>query len=72
MLLNMLLKTVIKGALSDRRHFLATEKFLKMMKNDFYFTLKAFFVHNIFKFLSWLFGQVEKRLDKKDEVNFKI
>ena len=28
----------------------------------------------IFKFLSWLFGHVEKRLDKKDkvEVYFKI
>ena len=25
-----------------------------------------------FKFLSWLFGHVEKRLDKKDKVNFKI
>ena len=33
---------------------------LKMMKNAFYFILKAFFVLKIFKFLSWLFGQVEK------------
>ena len=26
----------------------------------------------MFKFLSWLFGHVEKRLDKIDQVNFKI
>ena len=25
-----------------------------------------------FKFLSWLFGHVEKQLDQKDKVNFKI
>ena len=30
------------------------------MKNDFYFILKAFFVLKIFKFLSWLFGDVGK------------
>ena len=43
-----------------------------MMKNAFYFTLKAAFVLKIFKFLSWLFGHVGKRLDQKDKVNFKI
>ena len=32
----------------------------KMMKNAFYFILKALFVLKIFKFLSWLFGHVEK------------
>ena len=33
----------------------------KMMKNAFYFILKkALFIHKIFKFLSWLFGHVEK------------
>ena len=32
---------VFKGALSDLRQFLATESPLKMMKNAFYFTLKA-------------------------------
>ena len=32
----------------------------KMMKNAFYFTLKAFFLLKIFKFLSWLFGHVGK------------
>ena len=35
--------TVFKGALSGMRQFLATESPLKMMKNAFYFTLKALF-----------------------------
>ena len=30
------------------------------MKNAFYFTLKALFAFKIFKFLSGLFGHVEK------------
>ena len=34
------------------RQFLATESSFKMMKNVFYFTLKALFVLKIFKFLS--------------------
>ena len=42
------------------------------MKNAFNFTLKAFFVLRVFKFLFFLFGHVEKRLDLKDKVNFKI
>ena len=41
------------------------------MKNAFYFTLKAVVVLKIFKFLSWNFSLVEKRLDEKDKVNFK-
>ena len=32
----------------------------KIMKNAFYFILKALFVLKIFKFLSWDFGHVEK------------
>ena len=43
-----------------------------MMNNAFYFTLKALLVLKIFKFLSCLFGHVEKQLDQKDKVNFKI
>ena len=39
----------------------------KMVKNAFYFTLKAFFVIKISTFLSWLFGHVERGL-----INFKI
>ena len=42
-----------------------------MSKNTFYFTSKALFVVKIFKFLSWLFGDVAKWLDKKNKVNFK-
>ena len=33
---------------------------LKMMKNAFYFILKAPFTFKIFKFLCWLFGHVER------------
>ena len=42
-----------------------------MVKNAFYFTLKPLFVLKIFKFLSGIFGHVEKQLDQKDKVNFK-
>ena len=54
--------TDLKGALSGLRQFLATDAF--------YFTSKALFFLKIFKFLSWLFGHVAKRLDKTDKVNF--
>ena len=64
--------TYIKVALSGQREFLAIESPLKMVKNAFYFLLKALFVLKIFEFLSWLFSHAEKRLDKKDKVNFKI
>ena len=30
------------------------------MKNTFYFILKDLFVLNVFKFLLWIFGDVEK------------
>ena len=62
----------IKDALSGLRQFLATGSSLKMMENCFYFTLKVFFVLKIFNFFSWLFGDVEKLLDRKNQVNFKI
>ena len=42
------------------------------MKNVSYFPLKALFVLRIFNFLFWIFGHVEKRLDKEGKVNFKI
>ena len=38
------------------------------MKNASYFTLKALFVFMIFKFLSWLFVNAEKRFNLKDKV----
>ena len=33
---------------------------LKMMKNVFYFILKVLFVLQTYKFLSWVFGLLEK------------
>ena len=42
------------------------------MKNAFYFTSKVVFVVKIFKFLSWVFDNVAKGLDKKGKVNFKF
>ena len=44
----------------------------KLIKNVFCFMLKTIFVLKIFKFLSSLFDHVEKRLDWKRKVNFKI
>ena len=43
-----------------------------MIKNVFYFTTKALFILKLLKFLSWLFGSAAKRLDQKDQVDFKI
>ena len=43
-----------------------------MTKNSFYFTLKALFILKIFEFLSWLFGYVRKRFEKKAKVNLEI
>ena len=40
--------------------FCFSESLSKIMKNAFYFTLKALFVLKIFKLLSWLFVHVEK------------
>ena len=42
----------LKGTLSGLRQFLRNGSPLKMMKNAFYFTLKALFVLKIFTFLS--------------------
>ena len=64
-----------KGSLSGLRQFLTIfifESPSKMIENAFYFMLKALFVLEIFTHLSYLFGYVEKRLDKKAMVNFKI
>ena len=67
-----------KGALSGLRQYLETVSLSKCflfhlknsfrfhMENAFYLTSKALFVVKIFKFLSWVFGHVAKRLDKKD------
>ena len=63
--------TGIKGALSSLIELLITKSPLKIMKNSFYFVLKALLFLKIFKFLSWFFGIVKKRLDQKDQVIFK-
>ena len=55
--------SAFKGTLSGLRQFLVTQSPLKIMKNVFYFTLKALFITKIFKFLSWVFGNIEKWLD---------
>ena len=55
----LLIENVVKGAASYLREILATESPWKMMKNAFYFFLNLF-VLQIFQFLSWLFGHVEK------------
>ena len=43
---------IIKGGLEGLRQFLITENPLKMIKNAFYFTLKALFFLKIFRFSS--------------------
>ena len=40
--------------------------------SDFYFALSALLILKMFKFLFSLFGHAEKRLDKKDKIDFKI
>ena len=57
-----------KGSLSNLREFLARKGPLEIMKNTFYFTLKALFVLKIFHFLSWLIGHVENGLIRKIRV----
>ena len=42
------------------------------MKNALYFILKALFVLKILKFFLDFLGMSEKRLDKKDRINFEI
>ena len=54
------------------RQSLAAENTLKMKKNAFHFMFKALFVLEVFQILSWGFGHVQKWLDKKVKVNFKI
>ena len=42
----------LNSTLTGLRQVLATESPLQMMKNAFYFNLEAFFILQIFKFLS--------------------
>ena len=57
--------SLMKGTLLDLREVLTIKSPLKMAKNVFYFMVWALFVLEIFTFLSWVFGYVEKRLAKK-------
>ena len=50
----------VNVSLKTESHLCFIESPLKMMKNAFYFILKALFVLKIYKFLSRLFGHVEK------------
>ena len=45
---------------------------LKMIKNGFYFILRALFVHKYLDFCPDFFCHVGKRFDKRATVNFKI
>ena len=47
------------------------ESALKVMKYTLYFMLKALFIFELFTFLSWYFGYLVKRRDKKAMFNFK-
>ena len=51
---------VVKVGLSLPKTITSFESPLKMIDNAFSFILKTFFVLNIFEFLSWFFGHVEK------------
>ena len=63
----------VRLSLSKKNYFIFfNENPLKLITIAFYFISKALLVLKLFKFLSLLFVQVEKRLDQKDEVNFKI
>ena len=50
------------GLLPSEKNFLIcfNDRPWKMMKNAFYFILKALLVLKVFKFLSWIFGHLEK------------
>ena len=51
---------IIKDTVLGLKQFLATESPLIFKKSTFYFILKALFALKTFRFLSWLFGHVEK------------
>ena len=71
----MILKVALKSFSRLLKKFfllILSESPLKMMKNAFYFMLKALFTLEIITILSRLFNYVGERLDKKAMVNFKI
>ena len=62
-----LIANIVKSSVSGLTRFLATKSPWKVMKNAFYFIWKALFVLKISKFLSWLFGHVEKTVSLERE-----
>ena len=60
------------GPLSGLGQFLRIKNPLKITKNIFYFMLKAIFVLKYLYFCPDVFGHVEKQLDRKNKINFKI
>ena len=58
--LNNFLKLLKMHSRLDLRHFLAPKSPLKIMKNAFYFTLKALSILRISKFLSSFFSHTQK------------
>ena len=59
----------VKGALLSQPQFLRAESPSKMMKNGFYFALKAFLVLKIFKFLSFKsFWPCKQRPDQEHKL----
>ena len=69
------LQNMLKVGLSPSKKFVLFflyESPLKMMKNVFYFILKALFVLKIFTFFVLILVMWKKRFDLKDKVNFKI
>ena len=62
---------ILKGTIRFETIF-GNWKLFKNDENAFYFTSNALFGAKIFKFLSWLFGDIAKRIDKKDKADFKF
>ena len=69
-----LYEIIVRMNLKSDCHFVICliESPIKMMKNVFYFVLKAFFVLNIIHFSHVILIMQEKQLDLKDKANFKI
>ena len=57
---HLLTATIVTGTVSDLAHILATECYWNVMKNVFYYSLKAPFVVKMFKFLSLTFWSCRK------------
>ena len=56
-------KMTLKAHSPVSENLLAIESHSKLMKNAFHFTSKTLFVLSTFKFVSWFFGHLAKRLD---------